>query len=256
MIEVNSVSKKYDQTVVVNDVTVNIPARGITSIIGPNGAGKSTLLSMVSRLLPMDAGHITIDGLDVITTPSDVLAQRLSILRQDNHMTSRLMVEDLVAFGRYPYSKGRPNAEDQKHIRNALQYLQLEDMRHRFLDELSGGQRQRAFVAMVLCQDTDYILLDEPLNNLDMRHAVGIMQLLHRTANEFGKTVVIVLHDINFASCYSDHIIAMKNARIAYQGTPEEIITTTTLQHIYDIDINVQVINGQRIAVYYQSDSR
>lgn len=253
MIEVQGVSKKYDKSIVVNDITVQIPAGGITSIIGPNGAGKSTLLSMISRLMPMSAGKITVDGLDVVTTPSDVLARRLSILRQDNHLGSRLTVRDLVAFGRYPHSKGRPTIEDYKHIQAALGYLKLEPMADRFLDELSGGQRQRAFVAMVLAQDTDYLLLDEPLNNLDMQHAVGMMQLLRRTANEFGKTVVLVLHDINFASCYSEHIVAMKNAKLMYQGTPAEIIQPHILHDIYDIDIDVHTINDQRIAVYYNT---
>ncbi|QPC80616.1 ABC transporter ATP-binding protein [Phototrophicus methaneseepsis] len=253
MIEVKGVTKAYDKAIVVNNVTLEIPAGGITSIIGPNGAGKSTLLSMISRLLPMDAGQVLIDGLDVVSTPSDALARRLSILRQDNHLGSRLTVRDLVTFGRYPYSKGRPTTDDLKHVQKALNYLQLENMADRFLDELSGGQRQRAFVAMVLCQDTDYILLDEPLNNLDMKHAVGIMQLLHHTASEFGKTIILVLHDINFASCYSDHIIAMKQAKVAYQGAPKDIIRSDVLHDIYDIQIHVETINGQRIAIYYQS---
>src|SRR5690606_37798333 len=131
--------------------------RGITSIIGPNGAGKSTLLGMISRLLPMDAGTVTVDGLDVTRTPSDVLAQRLAILRQDNHIAARLTVRDLVAFGRYPHSKGRPTVDDRRHIEEALSFLELTELADRFVDELSGGQRQRASVAMVLCQDTDYV---------------------------------------------------------------------------------------------------
>lgn len=251
MIKVENVSKAYHQAVVVDGVSLTIPAGGVTSIIGPNGAGKSTLLSMVSRLLAMDSGRVLVDDLDVVTTPSDVLARRLSILRQDNHLTSRLTVHDLVTFGRYPYSKGRPTVEDYAHVQRSLQYLNLENLADRFLDELSGGQRQRAFVAMVLCQDTDYLLLDEPLNNLDMKHAVAMMQMMRRTADELGKTIVLVLHDINFASCYSDHIIAMKDAKVAFQGTPDEIIRTDVLQQIYEIEIDVQVVNQQRIAVYY-----
>lgn len=254
MIEVKGVTKKYDKVTVVNNISLTIPAGGVTSIIGPNGAGKSTLLSLMSRLLPMDSGQITVDGLDVTKTPSNTLARRLSILRQDNHLSSRLTVRDLVAFGRYPYSKGRPTAEDYQHVQTALGYLQLETMQNRFLDELSGGQRQRAFVAMVLCQDTDYMLLDEPLNNLDMKHTVGMMQLLRKAAQDFGKTVVLVLHDINFASCYSDHIIALKDGQVAYQGTPAELMQPQVLRDIYDIDIAVQAIHGQHIAVYYNPD--
>lgn len=251
MIKVENVTKAYHQTVVVDGVSLEIPACGVTSIIGPNGAGKSTLLSMISRLLAMDSGRVLVDDLNVVTTPSDVLARRLSILRQDNHLTSRLTVRDLVTFGRYPYSKGRPTMDDYEHVQRALAYLNLEQLADRFLDELSGGQRQRAFVAMVLCQNTDYLLLDEPLNNLDMKHAVGMMQMMRRTADELGKTIVLVLHDINFASCYSNHIIAMKDAKVAFQGTPEEIIRNDVLYDIYDIEIDVQVIKDQRIAVYY-----
>lgn len=251
MIHIENVSKAYDRTVVVDDVTLRIPSGGITSIIGANGAGKSTLLGMISRLLPMDRGRVRVDDLDVASTPSDQLARRLSILRQDNHLGSRLTVRDLVAFGRYPYSKGRPTREDFEHVRTALHYLHLEPLADRFLDELSGGQRQRAFVAMVLCQDTDYVLLDEPLNNLDMKHSVGMMRMLRRTADELGKTVVMVLHDINFASCYSDYIIAMKDGRIACEGTPDDIIRPEIMRTLYEIDIRVHAIDGKRIAVFY-----
>ncbi|AEQ51173.1 ABC transporter ATP-binding protein [Pelagibacterium halotolerans] len=251
MIITSGIKKYYGETAVVDDVSIELPARGITSIIGPNGAGKSTMLSIVSRLLGMDAGSVTVDGLDVSNTPSDVLARRLSILRQDNHMTARLTVADLVAFGRYPYSKGRLTIEDKAHIDQSIAYLNLDDLRDRFLDELSGGQRQRAFVAMVLCQDTDYVLLDEPLNNLDMKHAMGMMKLMQRACHELGKTVVLVLHDINFASWYSDYIIAMKNGRVIRHGTKNDIITPEALKDIYDMDINVHEIGGHRVSLFY-----
>lgn len=251
MIEISQVSKSYSDTIVVDDVTLKLPARGITSIIGPNGAGKSTLLSMVSRLLPMDKGRVTVDGLDVSTTPGDVLAKRLSILRQENAINSRLTVRDLVTFGRYPHSKGRPTRKDFNHVEQAIGYLGLEELGERFLDELSGGQRQRAFVAMVLCQNTDYVLLDEPLNNLDMKHSASMMKLLRRAADELGKTVVLVLHDINFASCYSDHIVAMRKGKVAHQGSPEEIIDPDILRDIYEMEIAVEMIGGNRIGIYY-----
>lgn len=251
MIVAQGVSKQYGAVAVVKDVSVTLPAKGVTSIIGPNGAGKSSFLSLISRLLRANSGTITVDGLDVLTTPGEVLARRLSILRQDNHMTARLTVEDLVAFGRYPHSKGRLTIEDKAHVDRALDYLALGDLRKRFLDELSGGQRQRAFVAMVICQDTDYVLLDEPLNNLDLKHAVGMMQLLRRAANELGKTIVIVLHDINFASRYSDHIVAMRNGEVVHQGTPAEVITSQALRDIYDMEIQVREIDGHRLAFFY-----
>ena len=251
MIEITDVTKAYGNTTVVDHVTAKLPKGGITSIIGPNGAGKSTLLSMIARLIPSDQGTVLVDGLDVAHTSGETLARRLSILRQDNHMTARLTVRDLVAFGRYPYSKGRTTAEDQAHIARALGYLGLEELGDRFLDELSGGQRQRAFVAMVLCQDTDYMLFDEPLNNLDIRHAVGMMKLLGNAARDFGKTVVVVLHDVNFASCYSNHIIVMRNGKLFLQGAPHEIIRPDTLEQTYGCPFDVQNIGGNRIAVYY-----
>ena len=252
MIITNRVTKSYGDSCVVDGVSLELPKGGVTSIIGPNGAGKSTLLSMISRLMAMDTGTVTVDGLDVTTTPSDVLARRLSILRQENHMTARLTVRDLVSFGRYPHTKGRLTLEDKGHIEQAIEYLNLVDLADRFLDELSGGQRQRAFVAMVLCQDTDYLLLDEPLNNLDMKHAMGMMKLLRRAANDLGKTVVLVLHDINFASWYSDFIVAMKHGKVAGQGPAAEMIDPAVLSEIYEMDIKVHEIGGQRISLYYE----
>jgi iron complex transport system ATP-binding protein len=251
MIRTQSVSRSYGDALVVDNVTLDIPARGVTSIIGPNGAGKSTLLSMVSRLLEMSAGSVTVDGMDVTKTPSDALARRLSILRQDNHISARITVRDLIGFGRYPHSKGRLTVEDRSHIDKAIDYLDLGPLSDRFLDELSGGQRQRAFVAMVLAQDTDYVLLDEPLNNLDMKHAMGMMKLMRRAASELGKTVVLVLHDINFASWYSDYIVAMKDGKVAAQGPGPEMIRPEVLSGIYEMDIKVHEIGGQLISVYY-----
>ena len=252
MIEVRNISRSYGDTLVVDDVSITLPAGGVISLIGANGAGKSTLLSIISRLLPMSAGTVTVEGMDVTTTPGDVLARRLSILRQDNQMTARLTVRDLIAFGRYPHSKGRLTVEDQGHIERVIRYLELEAVAHRFLDELSGGQRQRAFIAMVLCQDTEYILLDEPLNNLDVKHAVAMMKLFRRTADEFRKTVILVLHDINFASCYSDRIVAMRDGRVVHQGPPEDIITPEVIRDVYGVEAQVMENAGQRIALYYQ----
>jgi iron complex transport system ATP-binding protein len=251
LIEIVDVKKSFGDAVVVRDVSLRLPRRGITSIIGPNGAGKSTLLSMISRLLPMTAGTVTVDGLDVTRTPSDVLAKRLSILRQDNRVLSRLTVRDLVEFGRYPYSKGRLTPDDRAHVARAIGFLDLGGLADRFLDELSGGQRQRAFVAMVLCQDTDYVLFDEPLNNLDMKHAVGMMKLLRQAADALGKTIVLVLHDLNFASCYSDYMVAMRSGEVVHHGTPDEIMTTQVLRDVYDMDVDIRDIGGRRISIYY-----
>ncbi|WP_339648212.1 ABC transporter ATP-binding protein [Halopseudomonas pelagia] len=252
MIEVQKVSKRYGHSLVVDDVSLNIPKSGFTAIIGPNGAGKSTLLSMISRLLPMSAGRVLIDELDVTRTPGAELARRLSILRQHNQSSLRLTVRDLVAFGRFPHSGGRLSADDQHKIDEAIDFLRLTPFQHKAIDELSGGQRQRAYVAMVMCQDTDYVLLDEPLNNIDMRHAVDMMQLLRSAADDKGKTVVVVLHDINFASCYADQIIAMQGGKLAGQGSPNELIREAVLRDLYQLDIRVHEIDGQRICTYYR----
>ena len=252
MIEINDINKKYQDTAVLNNINKSIPSGGVTSIIGPNGAGKSTLLSIMSRLLAPDIGSVRFNGLDVAKTSGDKLATILSVLRQENHFTSRLTVADLVSFGRYPYSKGRLNENDRQYIDAAMEFLNLVPLKDRYLDELSGGQRQRAYVAMVLCQDTKYILLDEPLNNLDMKHCVAMMKQLRRAADELHKTIILVIHDINFASAYSDHIIAMKNGEVIYRGAPAEIMQPDILEEIFDIKIRIEKVQDQHIAVYYR----
>ncbi|WP_334324012.1 iron ABC transporter ATP-binding protein [Gilliamella apicola] len=251
MIEIDNISKKYQTIQVLKNVSATISQGGITAIIGPNGAGKSTLLSIISRLLLADEGLVKIQNMDVINTPSDKLATYLSVLRQENRFTSRLTVFELVGFGRYPYSKGRLNKDDLVHINRALEFLNLTEYKDRFLDELSGGQRQRAYVAMVLCQDTEYVLLDEPLNNLDMKHAVAMMKQLRRAADELGKTIVIVIHDINFASVYSNYILAMKNGELIYQGNPDQIMNSTILEDIFDTPVQIEKVHDQNIAIYY-----
>lgn len=253
MIQVKGLSKYFGKKAVVEDVHVTIETGKITSFIGPNGAGKSTLLSMVSRLLDADTGEILLDTADVRKMKSEEFAKRVSILKQSNFMNVRLTIRELVSFGRFPYSRGRLTAEDIEHIDRALEYMNLTDMSDQFLDELSGGQRQRAFIAMVIAQDTEYVLLDEPLNNLDMKHSVQIMKILRKLVDELGKTVIIVLHDINFASVYSDRIVALKDGRIVKDGPTHEIINSSALKQIYDMDIPVQEQDGCRICVYFNS---
>ena len=251
MIEVKNISKKYGSKAVVNNVSFQIKRGKITSFIGPNGAGKSTVLGMMSRLLKKDSGEVFIDGKEISKWDTKELSKVMGILKQSNHLNVRLTIRDLVAFGRFPHSQGNLTAEDQVKIDEALAYMQLQDIQHKFLDELSGGQRQRAFIGMVLAQDTDYIFLDEPLNYLDMKHSVQIMKMLRRITDELGKTVVIVIHDINFASCYSDEIIALQDGEIAVTGTVNEIMQASTLSKLYDMDFNVQEINDKKICVYY-----
>lgn len=251
MITLTGVTKHYSDEVSIGPVDLNIPAGGVTALVGPNGAGKSTLLTMIGRLVGLDEGNIEIAGYDVSSTKSADLAKIVSILRQENHFVTRLTVRQLVGFGRFPYSKGRLTPKDEGIISEAIDFLGLNELEGRYLDELSGGQRQRAYVAMVLAQDTDYILLDEPLNNLDMKHSVQMMKHLRRAATELGRTVVIVLHDINFAGHYADRICAAKDGRIAYFGTPAEIMRDEVLTDVFDTP--VQVVDGPRgrLAVYY-----
>ncbi|CAI6080866.1 Petrobactin import ATP-binding protein YclP [Paenibacillus sp. JJ-100] len=251
MVEVRNVTKQYGGVRVVDDVSLNIPKGKITSFIGPNGAGKSTLLSMITRLIGKDAGQVLIEGKEIESWKNKDLSRKLSVLKQSNHINIRLTVEDLVAFGRFPYSQGRLTAEDRQSIQEAIDYMELSPFRKKYLDELSGGQRQRAYIAMVIAQNTEYILLDEPLNNLDMKHSVQIMKVLRNMVDELGKTIVIVIHDINFASCYSDYIVALKDGRIVKEGKTEDIINTDVLQEVYDMHIPVHVIDGRKIGVYF-----
>ncbi|MCM3602879.1 ABC transporter ATP-binding protein [Robertmurraya korlensis] len=253
MIQVQALSKFYGKKKVVEDVTVSIHRGKITSFIGPNGAGKSTLLSMVSRLLDADTGEVLIDQSNIKKMKSNDFSKIVSILKQSNYMNVRLTIRELVSFGRFPYSKGRLTAEDEKMVDQAIEYMALKEMEDRYLDELSGGQKQRAFIAMVIAQDTEYILLDEPLNNLDMKHSVQIMKILRRLVDELGKTVVIVLHDINFASVYSDRIVALKDGKVVKDGPTNEIIQSKALKEIYDMDIPIQEMNNCRICVYFNS---
>ncbi|WP_105980709.1 iron ABC transporter ATP-binding protein [Bacillus paralicheniformis] len=252
MIEVRDIMKQFGEQTVVHPTTLTIKKGMITSFIGPNGAGKSTLLSIISRLIGMDAGKVLIDGKEISAYKSNDLAKKISILKQSNQINIRLTVRELVSFGRFPYSQGRLSKEDWAYVDEAIDYMKLREIEHKHLDQLSGGQCQRAFIAMVIAQDTDYILLDEPLNNLDMKHSVEIMKLLKDLVENRGKTIVIVIHDINFASVYSDRIAALKNGRIVKEGPAEDIIQTPVLKDIYEMDIPIQQIGDQKICVYFK----
>lgn len=250
MIQIRNARKWYAEEVKIGPLNIEIPKAGMTALIGPNGAGKSTTLLMIGRLLNMDEGQILVANMDVTTTKSRDLAKILTILRQENHFVTRLTVRQLVGFGRFPHSQGRLTREDEVIISRYIDFLELTDLEHRFLDELSGGQRQRAYVAMVLCQETEYVLLDEPLNNLDIARAVQMMEHLRRAAYEFGRTIVVVLHDINFAAKYADRICAMKHGQIAAFGTVQEIMKPELLSDIFET--NIDIIEGPYgpIAVY------
>ncbi|UOR10515.1 iron ABC transporter ATP-binding protein [Halobacillus amylolyticus] len=251
MIKLKNLFKRYGDKPVVDNVSVSIPKGKITTFIGPNGAGKSTLLSMISRLITRDEGEVYIEESEIGNWKTQYLSRKLAILKQSNHIHLRLTVRELVSFGRFPYSKGRLTKEDEEKVDEALEFVALQDREDQYLEHLSGGQRQRAYIAMVIAQDTDYVLLDEPLNNLDMNHSVQVMKTLKGLVHELGKTVVLVVHDINFASVYSDYIVALKNGEIVREGSTEEMIQSNVLHEIYDMDIAIRTINDNRICVYF-----
>ncbi|WP_430596963.1 ABC transporter ATP-binding protein [Enterococcus sp. DIV0174] len=251
MIDLAGVNKAYQGKSVVDNINLTIQEQQLTAFIGPNGAGKSTLLSLASRLVPKDTGEIYLDHNEVRTWKSNELAKKLAILRQSNELNLQITVRELVEFGRFPYTKGRLTQEDHQLVEEALKHLGLTKLTDQFVHTLSGGQLQRAYIAMVLAQDTDYILLDEPLNNLDMNFAVQIMQILKKLVTELGKTVVIVLHDINFAASYADEIVAMKEGQLFTQGKTNEIIQKAVLDELYEMDIRICEIEGRRFCLYF-----
>ncbi|BDU45632.1 iron chelate ABC transporter ATP-binding protein VctC [Vibrio nigripulchritudo] len=250
MIKIEKLTKAFGKSKVVDQASASFIKGEVTSIIGPNGAGKSTLLSMASRLMQRDEGQVFIDTKELAEWDTKELAKRLAVLRQSNSLNMRFTVRELVCFGRFPHSGGKLDKEDIAVIEKSIGYLDLTDIQHKYLDELSGGQRQLAFIAMVVAQDTDYVFLDEPLNNLDIKHSLQIMKNIRTLAHELNKAVVIVIHDINFASCYSDNIVALKKGRVEATGTVAEVVRSEVLSDIYETDFQIHEVNGQRICLY------
>lgn len=247
MIRIENVSHSYGHAPILRDVSLTLEPGGVTALVGPNGAGKSTLLGLIARLIPLQQGRIRIGDLTIGECPTDVLARRLAILPQISHMAPRLTVRELIGFGRYPHHKGRPSATDHARVEEAIDLFALARLAHRPLDTLSGGQRQRALVAMTFAQDTDTILLDEPLNNLDIAASRSLMQLLTSLAHDHGRSVVIVLHDLNYASRYADHIVAMAGGRVIRTGPQEEIVTDRLLSEVFATDATVAHVAGRPV---------
>lgn len=248
---VNELTKRYDGKVVVDAVTFRVPKGKVLSLIGPNGAGKSTVMGVISRLIARDAGMVDFEGKDIGKWKSKELSRRLAILTQTNNVQMKLTVRELVTFGRFPYSGSRVTAEDEAIIDRAIAYMELREIQDRFIDELSGGQRQRAYIAVVIAQDTEYVLLDEPTNNLDIYHATNMMKIVRRLCDELGKTVILVLHEINYAAFYSDYICAFKDGKIARFGTVKEVMTKEVLSQIYQVDFEILDIQGKPLSIYY-----
>lgn len=252
MIEIKNISQSYGEHQVLKQVNLTIQESQITALIGANGAGKSTLLGVISRLLEPSEGQVFLDNVDIKTMKTDDIAKQISVLRQSNNISIKITVKELVTFGRYPHSKGKLKKHDLEKIDEAITYMRLKDIENKYIDELSGGQRQRAYIAMILAQDTKYIFLDEPLNNLDMRYAVEMMTILENLVKDFNKTIVVVMHDINFAAAFANYIIAMKDGTILYEGTSDEMMDKAKLDHVFDHDFCIAGLNGKKYCVYHR----
>ena len=254
MFKVENITKKYGTRTVLDDVSLTFKTGQITSLVGANGAGKSTLLSIMARFLKQDSGNVFFEERNMASFKNLEIAKRVASLRQSNSFNIRITVRETVAFGRFPHSKGRLKKADEDIIDKSLEYMAITPMQDKFIDQLSGGERQRVFIAMILAQDTDHILLDEPLNNLDMKQSASIMRNLRNIVDETKKTIIIVVHDINCASCYSEEIVALKNGKLMLQATPEEFMQEGVIKEIFDVDCKIAEVDGNKICVYHNCD--
>ncbi|KIC20033.1 iron ABC transporter ATP-binding protein [Leisingera sp. ANG-Vp] len=252
MIQVTNLSCGIASSPILKGIAASIPAGRVTALIGPNGAGKSTLLKLIAQQLTANSGSITLDGVEVSEIGARKLAQKMAVVAQHLTVASRVRVQDLIGFGRWPHSQGRLTAEDRAAIDDAIARFGLSALRQRFLDELSGGQRQRAFIAMAFAQDTDWLLLDEPLNNLDLHHARNLMSRLRSLAEDRGKSIVIVVHDLNYAISWSDHVVALKDGQVAFQGPVAETATAANLTDLYETPVAITQSDGRPFAQYHR----
>lgn len=251
MIKAENISKKYEDKAILDAIDIELPQEQLIAFIGPNGAGKSTFLSLISRLQAQSSGDIYLDHEEIRNWKSKELAKKLAILKQSNGVQLNISVYDLVSFGRFPYNRGKLTTQDHTIIQTALDQMELVGFKDTSIHELSGGQLQRVYIAMILAQDTDYILLDEPLNNLDLNHANQMMHLLKKLVKEYKKTVVIVLHDINFAAGFADYIVAMKDGKIFAQGETESVIQPEILNRLFGMNVKICEIEGKRFCMYF-----
>lgn len=231
----------YEDRQVVHDLSLKIARGRITTIVGPNGCGKSTLLRGIARILRPSGGQVLLDGTAIHDLPTKLVAQRIGLLPQAPTAPDGLTIEDLVGRGRYPHQSflQRWSAADERAVAGALEATNLSDLRERPVDELSGGQRQRAWIAMALAQETPIVLLDEPTTYLDIAHQVDVLDLLAELNEHEGRTIVMVLHDINQAARYSHEIVAMKEGRIIAMGRPSEIVSVAFLRDVFGLEAQV-----------------
>ncbi len=236
-----NVTVGYGGAPVVDDLTFDVPDGKVTSIIGPNGCGKSTLLRTLARLLKPSSGQVRLDGEPIGSIATREISQRLALLPQSPIAPEGLLVRDLVGRGRHPHQRwfSQWSPEDEQVVEHALVMTDTAGLRDRPLDQLSGGQRQRAWIAMTLAQDTDLVLLDEPTTYLDLAHQIEVLDLVTRLNRERGRTVAMVLHDLNLAARYSDVIVVMDDGAIVAQGPPVEIFTTEMLRTVFGLEADI-----------------
>lgn len=231
----------YGERIIVNGLNVEIPDNQITTIIGSNGCGKSTLLKAITRIIPHQSGTVVLDGENIVKGSTKELAKKMAILPQTPESASGLTVGELVSYGRFPYQKGfgRLTKKDYEAIDWALEVTGTKDFKYRPVDSLSGGQRQRVWIAMALAQETEIIFLDEPTTYLDMAHQLEVLELLQKLNVEQGRTIVMVLHDLNQAARFADYMIALKAGEIVKAGSCEEVINREVLKRVFSIDAEI-----------------
>ena len=236
IIKVQNISVSINEKEIVHGISLDIPEGKVTAIIGPNGCGKSTTLKALSRILPYK-GSVTFKGQEMSTLSQREFAKCLAILTQSPQAPSDLTVNDLVEMGRFPHRGflGRAGKDDKEHVEWALEQTGVKEMRYRLLNTLSGGERQRAWIAMALAQRPEVLLLDEPTTYLDICHQLEIMQLIGRLNQELGLTVVMVVHDLNHAIMYADHVVVVKAGKLVTSGAPREIITADLLADVFKV---------------------
>ncbi len=241
-LEARGLAVGYDGKIIIPEMNVQIPEGKITAIIGPNGCGKSTLLKTLGRIIPKEKGTIELFGQPMDSMKTDEIARKLALLPQGPQAPAGLSVEELVSYGRYPYLKGfgRLSDKDKEIIQEALEQTSTADLKNRRLDELSGGQRQRVWISMCLAQDTPVILLDEPTTYLDMAHQLEILELLEKLNKEDGKTIALVIHDLNLAARFADWLIAMRNGHILYEGDSETVMTPPVLKDVFSLNAYIE----------------
>lgn len=240
-IQAESISVAYGSQTILSEVSARIAKHKITSIIGVNGCGKSTLLKAMTRIMPICAGQIVLEGQAIAQLPTKVIARKLALLPQVLESAEGVVVYDLISYGRYPHQSvfGGLTQTDRDKIAWAMAATGVSELAHVKVDSLSGGQRQRVWIAMALAQDTDIIFLDEPTTYLDMHHQLDILSLLKTLNKDFNKTIIMVLHDINLAAKFSDEFIAMKAGQIAYHLPVKDMMTKEILRDIFAIDATI-----------------